>query len=355
MSSSIVSRPFGNLPDGRAVALHTLTNSLGRTVALTDYGAAIVGISVPDRSGRLADVVLGFDDLAGFLSAANPYFGCTVGRFGNRIAQGRFTLDGQAYQLATNNGANHLHGGLRGFDKLLWTPTVVSENPPTLRFALRSPDGDEGYPGNLDVRVTYTWDDDGALRIDYHATTDRATIVNLTNHVYLNLAGHDAGEVSAHQIRIDSSRYVPVNAALIPTGRLAPVEGTPMDFRAARPVGEHLRSVGDTPKGYDHCYVLDATYPETPAAPVEIAEVVDPASGRRVRVATTEPGVQFYSGNFLDGSASGKSGVRYAQYGGFCLETQRFPDSPNQPTFPSVVLRPGETYRTSTIYRFDTV
>lgn len=353
--SSVSIRPFGSLPDGRAVALFTLTNARGHVVTLTDYGAAIVSLRVPDREGKVDDVALGFDDLAGYLTDANPYFGCVVGRFGNRIAKGRFTLDGVEHALATNNGPHHLHGGLRGFDKRLWTGVVVGEHPASVRFALRSADGEEGYPGNLDVRVTYTWTDDGELRMDYHATTDRATIVNLTNHVYLNLVGRTAGDVLAHKLRIDASRFVPVDSTLIPTGELAPVAGTPMDFRESRAIDRHITEVGDDPRGYDHNYVLDATYPHTPADPVEIAEVVEPFGGRRLRVSTTEPGVQFYSGNFLDGSAVGKGGLRYDRHAGFCLETQHFPDSPNQPAFPSVTLRPGQTYRSSTVFQFDAV
>lgn len=350
--SSVSARPFGVLPDGRAVTLYTLTNSSGHVVTLADYGATIVSLRVPDRSGALGDVSLGFDDLAGYLSPANPYFGCIVGRFGNRIAHGRFTLDGRDFILATNNGANHLHGGVRGFDKLLWTATVVSENPPTLRFALRSPDGQEGYPGTLDARVTYSWNDEDELRIDYHATTDRPTLINLTNHVYLNLASAGSGDVLGHQMQIVADRYTPVTPDLIPTGELAPVAGTAMDFRTPRTIGERLNEVGDAPRGYDHNYVLRSS---PSPAPTLAAEVVEPSGGRRLRVLTTEPGVQLYTGNFLNGSAVGKGGTPYGQYAGFCLETQHFPDSPNQPAFPNVVLRPGETYRTSTIFRFDTV
>lgn len=350
MPSSLSSRSFGRLPDGRGVALFTLTNSRGHVVTLTDYGAAIVGLQVPDRAGKLADVVLGFDDLAGFLSETNPYFGCVVGRCGNRIAKGRFTLDGKSHRLAVNNGPHHLHGGLKGFDKLLWTAVVVGENPPSVRFTLRSPDGDEGYPGNLDATATYTWTDESELRIDYFATTDAATVVNLTNHVYFNLAGQGCGDVLGHRVRIPSELYVPVDETLIPTGKLASVAGTPMDFREATPVGARLLAVGGDPIGYDHTFVLkSAPSPETVLA----AEVVEPVGGRRLRVFTDQIGVQFYSGNFLDGAAIGKGGVPYQQHTGFCLETQHFPDSPNQPGFPSVVLRPGETYRTSTSFRFD--
>ena len=352
MSSSLSSRPFGALPDGRAATLFTLTNARGHVVTLTDYGATIVGVTVPDRSGKLADVALGFDDLVGFLSKSNPYFGCIVGRFGNRIAKGRFTLEGHEYQLAINNGPNHLHGGLRGFDKLLWKAAVVGENPPSVRFSLLSADGDEGYPGNLSVEVTYTWTDESELRLDYRATTDRATIVNLTNHVYLNLAGQGVGDVLGHVLRMPAEHYVPVDTTLIPTGKLAPVAGTPMDFRKGETIGAGIAATGGDPFGYDHTFVLkNAASSETVLA----AEVTEPTSGRRVRVFTTEPGVQFYSGNFLDGSFAGKGGARYARHTGFCLETQHFPDSPNQPAFPSVVLRPDQTYRTSTSYKFDTV
>jgi Galactose mutarotase and related enzymes len=352
MSSSLSSRSFGLLPDGRAVSLFTLTNARGHVVTLTDYGAAIVGVEVPDRSGAPADVVLGFDDLPGFLSETNPYFGCVVGRCGNRIARGRFTLDGKAYRLAVNNGPHHLHGGARGFDKLLWRSEVVGENPPSVRFSLGSPDGDEGYPGALDVEVVYTWTDESELRLDYRAVTDRATVVNLTNHVYFNLAGQGRGDVLGHRVRIPAERYVSVDETLIPTGELAPVAGTPMDFREEHTIGERLRAVGGDPIGYDHTYVLKtAPSDETVLA----AEVTEPAGGRRLRVFTDQIGVQFYSGNFLDGACVGKGGVRYEQHTGFCLETQHFPDSPNQPAFPSVVLRPGQVYRTSTSFRFDTV
>ncbi len=350
MPASISTTPFGVLPDGREATLFTLTNSTGQVVTLTDYGAAIVGIQVPDRVGKLADVALGFDQLAGFLSAENPYFGCIVGRFGNRIASGCFSLDGKTYQLAINNGVNHLHGGRRGFDKLLWSGTVVGER--SVRFTLLSPDGDEGYPGALSVEVLYTWNDQAELLIEYQATTDRPTIVNLTNHVYLNLGGHDSGDVLAHRIQLPAEHYVPVSSTLIPLGILAEVEGTPMDFRTPRAIGERLAETGGEPAGYDHTFVLQ----RTPSAElIPAAEVVEPVSGRRLRVGTTEPGVQFYTGNFLNGSAVGKGGAVYNRHAGFCLETQHFPDSPNQPTFPSVVLRPGETYRTRTVFRFDTV
>jgi aldose 1-epimerase len=352
MPSLLSSQPFGELPDGRAVTLFTLTNTHGHVVTLTDYGATIVGITVPDRAGKFADVALGFDDLAGFLSKANPYFGCVVGRFGNRIAKGRFTLEGHTYQLAVNNGPNHLHGGLRGFDKLLWKASVAGLNPPSVRFSLLSPDGDEGYPGNLSVEVTYTWTDDSELRLDYSATTDRATIVNLTNHVYLNLAGQGVGDVLGHLVRMPAENYVPVDATLIPTGKLASVAGTPMDFLKGNTIGSRLAATGGDPAGYDHTFVLKTA---ASADTVLAAEVTEPTSGRRLRVFTAEPGVQFYTGNFLDGSFVGKAGARYARHTGFCLETQHFPDAPNQPAFPSVVLRPDQTYRTSTSYRFDTV
>jgi aldose 1-epimerase len=353
MPDSVSPLPFGTLPDGTCATLFTLTNARGHVVTLTDYGATVVGVSVPDRHGVLADVALGFDDLAGFLLKANDYFGCIVGRFGNRINRGRFTLDGQSHQLAINNGPNHLHGGLRGFGKLLWRAAVVGENPPAVRFSLFSPDGDEAYPGNLDVEVTYTWTDESELLLDYRATTDRATIVNLTNHVYLNLAGQGRGDVRGHLARLPAEHFLPVDETLIPIGQIAPVAGTPMDFRQPRAIGARIDEVGEgEPKGYDHTFVVQA-HPSV--EPVLAAEVTEPESGRRVRVFTTEPGLQFYTGNSLDGSFAGKGGATYPRHSGFCLETQHFPDSPNQPSFPSVVLRPGATYRTRTSYRFDTV
>ncbi len=348
---------FGTVPLLGSTTLHFLENSKGVRAGITDYGATLVSLQVPDRQGRFADVVLGFDAASNY--ATHPsYFGSVIGRFANRIASGRFTLEGRTYELATNNSPGalpcHLHGGLRGFDKRIWqAEPLATADGPALRLSLRSPDGDEGYPGNLDVTVTYTLREDNALRLDYAAVTDRPTPLNLTNHSYFNLAGHDAGDVLGHILTLNASRYTPVNRGLIPTGAIAPVAGTPLDFRTPHPIGERidlpdeqLRVAG----GYDHNFVLDSTGDSLFAA----ATVLEPHSGRVLELATTEPGAQFYSGNFLAGAFSGKNGCAYPRRGGFCLETQHFPDSPNQPGFPSTILRPGQQFRSSTVFRFST-
>lgn len=338
---------FGHLPDGQEVRLFTLANPDGSRVSLTEYGAAIVDLVVPDRDGNLADVSLGFDSLEGYLGKGNPYFGCIVGRLGNRLAGGAFTLDGKHYQLSINNGPNHLHGGTCGFDKLVWRGEQLSAN--AVRFTLRSPDGDQGYPGTLELVATYTFTADHSLRIDYRATCDQATVFNPTNHVYLNLAGQAGGDIRDHVLTLAASRYTPVDATLIPTGELRPVKGTPFDFQTPRRVGDHLLQAGGNPIGYDHNFVLDKGLT---AEPVEIGTLYEATSGRLLTVLTTEPAIQFYSGNFLDGTLSGKKGARYPQYSGICLETQHYPDSPNHPEFPSTELRPGETFDSTTIYRF---
>ena len=330
--------------------LYTLRNAKGVTVTLMDYGATVVDLKVPDRAGHVADVSLGFDDFNGYLHAKNPYFGTIVGRYGNRIAKGKFTLEGKEYTLATNNNGNHLHGGTRGFDKQVWTGEVLAEKN-AVRFTRTSPDGEEGFPGALEVEVIYTLSDNSALQIDYTARTDRPTVVNLTNHLYFNLAGDGTSDIRKHELKIAASRYTPVDATLIPTGELAPVDDTPFDFRKATTIGARLAKTGGEPAGYDHNFVLDKGSTKKPEF---AAEAYDPSTGRVLTVLTMEPGVQFYSGNFLDGTMAGKGGVKYPQYSGFCLETQHFPDSPNQPKFPSTVLRPGETYRTTTIYAFST-
>lgn len=347
---------FGQLPDGSPARLFTLASANGLRADISDYGGAIVRLFAPDRAGTLADVVLGFDCVEDY-ARHSPYFGSLVGRCGNRIAQGRFTLDGIIYPLAQNNSPGgipcHLHGGVRGFDKVVWR--AEQENTPAgpaLRLTYRSRDGEEGYPGNLDVTVIYTLTADNAVRIDYFATTDRATPVNLTNHSYFNLAGHGAGSVLDHTLMLTASRYTPVNAGLIPTGEIAPVSGTPLDFRAPHRIGERIDAGHEQLRlahGYDHNFVCDIPAPATPTL---IATARDPRSGRVLDVLTTEPGVQFYSGNFLDGSFTGKDGCVYSPRGGFCLETQHFPDSPNQPHFPSVILRPGTELRSTTLYRF---
>ncbi|MGE3175414.1 MAG: aldose epimerase family protein [Planctomycetota bacterium] len=341
----------------RPIETFMLTNHNGLSVQVSTYGAILQSIRVPDRDGRFADIALGYDDVDGYRTAVDkPYFGAVVGRYGNRIAGGRFELDGQEYRLATNNGPNHLHGGLVGFDKVVWDGTRIrGDGWDGVELRYVSADGEEGYPGRLDVRVTYKLHDTDELSVDYLATTDRATPVNLTQHTYFNLKGEGQGTILDHELQIAASRYTPVDATLIPTGELASVEGTPFDFRRPKAIGRdiaqdhlQLRHGG----GYDHNFVLDA-----PARDVELAlaaTVHEPISGRVLEVATTEPGLQFYCGNFLDGRLVGKAGRPYVHRGGFCLETQHFPDSPNRPAFPSTILRPGQEYRSSTVFRFRT-
>ena len=344
--------PFGTTPDGEEASVYTLTNARGMEVRVTDWGGVVLSISVPDREGTVEDVTLGFDTLAPYTTGESPYFGALVGRYGNRIADGRFSLDGRTYALATNNGPNHLHGGERGFDKRLWTAEPFeTDSTAGLVLTRTSPDGEEGYPGALDVRVTYTLTDDDALAFAYHATTDAATPVNLTQHTYFNLAG-PGGDVLDHELTLDAGAFTPVDSTLIPTGEVRPVAGTPFDFREPRAIGERIGADDEQIQyggGYDHNWVLDRG---GEAGLVRAARLYDPSSGRAMEVWTTEPGVQFYSGNFLDGSLTGRGGVAYAYRSGLALETQHFPDSPNQPAFPSTVLRPGETYRSRTVYRF---
>ena len=339
---------FGNTTAGEEVDLFTLTNKSGMKVTLSSYGATVIDLLAPDRSGKLADVSLGFDSFAPY-QTQSPYFGAIVGRYGNRIAKGRFTLDGATYQLATNNAPNHLHGGIKGFDKRIWKGTNLPSSEPSVRFTLRSNDGEEGYPGNLDVVVTYTLTNQNELRISYEATTDKPTVINLTNHTYFNLAGAGNGNILGHQLKINASRFTPVDATLIPTGELKKVKGTVMDFRRPTAIGARIKEVGGKPIGYDHNYVLDWSLHFGLAL---AAEVYEPVSGRVMKVYTDQPGIQFYSGNFLDGTITGKGGKIYGQYTGFCLETQHFPDSPNKPEFPSVVLKPGKTYKSTTVYAF---
>ncbi|MFS8497186.1 MAG: aldose epimerase family protein, partial [Micromonosporaceae bacterium] len=347
--------PFGALDDGTPVDRYTLINGDLRVRILT-YGGILQSVEVPDRRGEHANVTLGFDTLTDYVER-NPYFGCITGRYANRIAGGRFRLDGTTYQLPQNDGPNSLHGGEVGFDKHVWQATpFTTRHTVGLRLTHTSPDGDQGYPGTLEVEVTYTLTRDG-IRMDYRATTDRPTVVNLTNHAYFNLAGEGSGSIDDHLLQINADHYTPVDGTLIPTGEIAPVRGTPMDFRRPTAIGERNRDgtfeqlvAG---RGYDHNWVLnrrDHTYTELE----EAARVVEPGSGRVLTIHTTEPGIQFYSGNFLDGTLVGTSGRLYRQGDGFALETQHFPDSPNQPDFPSTVLRPGEVYETTTIYQFST-
>jgi aldose 1-epimerase len=337
---------FGKTSDGQAASLYTCTNDQGTVVKLTDYGATIAAVITPDRAGEKASICLGFDDVAGY-EKHTAYFGCVVGRYGNRIAKGRFTLDGKAYRLATNNGENHLHGGLKGFNRYLWKSAPIERDGVVgVRFERTSTDGEEGYPGNLNAVVEYTLNNDNELRIDYQATTDAPTVVNLTNHCYWNLGGAGSGTILDHQVQLSADKYIAVSDSLIPTGETPSVKGTPMDFTTPHAIGSRIREIKADPQGYDHCYVLSSTSGKLAPA----ATVTDPKSGRVLKIATTEPGVQFYTGNFLNG-ASENGG--HPQYGAFCLETQHFPDSPNQPKFPSTVLKPGETYRTSTVHRFE--
>jgi aldose 1-epimerase len=337
---------FGKLPDGTAVDLFTLENGAGAIAKITNFGTIITELHVPDRRGLLADVVLGFDSLKSYL-AGHPYFGCTVGRVANRIARGRFELDGKTYELAINNGPNSLHGGRIGFDKAVWK--AEPGQGASVRFTHRSPDGDENYPGNLDIEVVMTLSPAGELVLDYKATADKATPLNLTNHSYFNLAG--AGNVLGHILQLNASHYTPTDGDLIPTGEIKPVAGTPLDFTSPAPIGSRFSQLPGHPSGYDHNFVIEGGGGDTP---VLAARVQEPGTGRTMEVLTTEPGVQLYTANFLDGSLAGKGGSPYGQYSAFCLETQHFPDSVNQPRFPSVILRPDQVYRQKTIYKFGT-
>ncbi len=343
---------FGHMPGGAAVEVFALTNHNGLEVRTIPYGAAIVSIRVPDRDGRLGDVVLGFNSLDGYLTPP-PYFGAVVGRYGNRIAAGRFTLDGHAYQLATNNGPNHLHGGNKGFDKVLWQAEPFERDGNAgVRYNYTSVDGEEGYPGTLHAQVSYTLTSANELMIDYEATADAATPVNLTQHSYFNLSGEGSGSILAHELTIDADRFTPVDATQIPTGELARVDGTPFDFRTPTAIGARIDADDAqlrTGKGYDHNWVLNAGGSATLH---HAARLVDPHTGRTLDVSTTEPGLQFYSGNFLDGTLIGKSGRAYAARAALCLETQHFPDSPNHPTFPSTILKPGQRLQSKTVWTF---
>jgi aldose 1-epimerase len=346
-AASIDKAPFGTV-DGKQVDIYTLTNANGMVAKIMNYGATLTELDVPDRNGKLDDVVLGFDTLAGYLQK-EPYFGAIVGRVGNRIANGRFTLNGRTYQLATNNGKNHLHGGLKGFDKVVWDAKIASDaSGPAVELGYLSKDGEEGYPGNCSVKVVYGLTNSNELTINYTVTTDQDTPVNVTNHSYFNLGGPENGGILDHVIMIDADRYTPVDSGLIPTGELRAVAGTPMDFRQPTRIGAHIKEVGGNPVGYDHNYVINGG--GGTLAPV--ATVTEPKSGRVMDVTSTEPGVQFYSGNFLDGTLTGKKGVVYNQYWGLALETQHFPDTPNQPNFPTDILEAGQTYHSETVYRF---
>ncbi len=345
-SSKVEKIPFGSA-GGRPVDLYVLTDSGGMVAKIMTYGATLTELDTPDRNGDMDDVVLGFPSLAGYLGK-EPYFGAIVGRVGNRIAKGRFTLDGKTYQLATNDGPNHLHGGNRGFDKVVWDAQVVPGDAPSVRFSYLSRDGEEGYPGNCQVTVVYTIANSNELRIDYTVTTDKDTPVNVTNHSYFNLGGPEKGDILGHVLTLNADKYTVVDSTLIPTGELRSVEGTPMDFRLPTPIGSRIKEVGGNPVGYDHNFVINGGGGRLGL----VATVFDPKSGRAMEVSSTEPGVQFYSGNFLDGTITGKKDVAYKQYWGLALETQHFPDAMNHPNFQSDVLKVGDTYRSTTIYRF---
>jgi len=339
--------------DGQNVKIYTLKNKNGVEARITNYGAIIVSLRVPDRDGKLDDVVLGYDSLDAYAKGTS-FFGAVVGRYGNRIAKGRFTLDGVEYKLATNNGENHLHGGLKGFNQQVWDARPMdSKEGQGLQLTYMSKDGEEGYPGNLSVTVVYTLTDKNELKVDYSATTDKDTVVNLTQHSYFNLKGQGNGDVLGHILTLDASRFTPVDAGLIPTGELRPVKGTPFDFTKPMAIGSRIGQDDEQLKfgmGYDHNFVLDSHSSSLHRA----AHVLEPTTGRVMEVWTTEPGIQFYTGNFLNGSDVGKGGKPYQHRYAFCLETQHFPDSPNKPAFPTTELKKGERYHTTTVYRFST-
>jgi aldose 1-epimerase len=348
----VTKRTFGKA-SGKPVELYTIKNANGVETTITNYGGIVVSLKTPDRAGKFADIVLGFDSLDGYLGE-HPYFGALIGRYGNRIAKGRFKLAGVEYKLATNNGANALHGGLKGFDKVVWTAKQVqSSDGDAIELTYVSKDGEEGYPGTLTATVRYTLTPKNELRIDYTATTDKDTVLNLTNHSYFNLAGEGSGDILSHRIMIDADRFTPVDEGLIPTGEMKPVAGTPFDFRQSHAIGERIDAKDEQirrGKGYDHNFVVNGKMGTMRLA----ARVTESKSGRLMEVRTTEPGVQFYTGNFLDGKVTGKGGKAYQFRYGFCLETQHFPDSPNQPAFPTTVLKPGQTYKSTTVYAFAT-
>ncbi len=344
--ATVETSSFGSLTDGTAVEMLTLKNARGTTAKVITYGATLTELRVPDRSGKLGDVVLGFDQLQGYLGN-HPFFGATVGRVANRIAKGKFTLDGKEYSLEINNPPNNLHSGSKGLSRTIWKAEPLREaHAAAVRFTAVSPDGDGGFPGNLSVTLVYRLNDDNELQLEYTAKTDQATPVNLTNHSYFNLGG--GKDVLDDVLYLTAEHYTPVDATLIPTGEILPVKGTPLDFTTPVAIGSRIAEMKGDPGGYDHNYVLS----KEPGKLKLAARVIDPASGRQMEVWTTEPGVQFYSGNFLDGTITGKRGVVYGKHSGFCLETQHFPDSVNHPSFPSVILRPGGAYRTETIYKF---
>ena len=346
-SGSLSKMIFGKTPDGTPVELYVLKNGQ-ITVKVMTYGAIITEIDTPDRNGKEGDVVLGFDSLEGYLGK-HPYFGATVGRVANRIAKGKFTLNGQEYTLAVNDGPNTLHGGLKGFDKVIWKAEPISRpDGPSIKLTRRSPDGEEGYPGNLDVSVQFTVTEQNELKIEYTATTDKATPINLSNHSYFNLAGRTTEPVLGHELMLAADHYTPVDETLIPTGEIAPVAGTPLDFTKPTDIGARIKELKGEPTGYDHNFVLNSGGKSLALA----VRVYEPKTGRVMELSTTEPGVQFYTGNFLDGTITGKDGIAYRQHHAFCLEAQHYPDSIHHANFPSAVLEPGKTYTQTTVYKF---
>ena len=345
---SIGTKPFGKTPDGQEVDLYIMTNTNGITAKITNYGAILVSLEVPDKNGKLADITLGFDTLEGYIKG-HPYFGATVGRYANRIGGAKFKLNDVEYQLAANNGPNHLHGGIKGFDKVVWKAEYVlaDSDGAKVKLSYLSKDGEEGYPGNLTCTVTYTLTKDDELKINYEAETDKPTVINLTNHSYWNLAGQGNGDILGHELMLNADMYTPVDEGLIPTGEIKRVKDSPMDFTKPMIIGSRIAQVEG---GYDHNYVLNSGGGTLALR----ARIYEPTSGRFMEIHTVEPGVQFYTGNFLDGSITGKAGKVYNKHYGFCLETQHFPDSPNKPDFPSVVLKPGDKYTTVTVHKFYT-
>ncbi|MEK7794425.1 MAG: aldose epimerase family protein [Candidatus Hydrogenedentota bacterium] len=344
--ATVTQAPFGQTPDGQKVTAFDLTNANGLKARLLDYGGILASLEIPDRGGKMADIVLGCDSAEGY-ATVSPYFGCITGRYANRIALGKFSLDGSDYTLATNAGPNHLHGGAIGFNKKIWAAEpFANDSGAGVVFRYTSPDGEEGYPGALTCKVTYTLTNNDELRIDYDATTDKATVINLTHHSYFNLGGHNSGPITDHELMLAAAKYTPADDTLIPTGDLADVAGTPFDFREPHRIGDRIEAASKI--GYDINYVLDSGDGSLALA----ARVTDPKSGRIMEIFTTEPGIQFYTGGGLNGSFTGKGGAKYDRFGAFCLETQKFPDTPNHPNFPSAVLRPGETYKHTIVHKF---
>jgi aldose 1-epimerase len=347
----VTKAPFGKTADGKEVFKYTLTNANGLALSVINYGGIVTNLIVPDKQGAKADIVLGYDSLSSY-QAFSPYFGAIVGRYGNRIAKGKFSIDGTEYTLAINNGANHLHGGLKGFDKVFWSiDETPAENGAAIKLTYKSHDGEEGYPGNVDLEVTYTLTNNNEWKIDYKAATDKKTVVNITQHTYFNLTGDASKNILGHELTLLADNFLPVDKGLIPTGELKPVKNTPFDFTSPKVIGSRINEKDtqlELGKGYDHCWVLNGKADSLRL----VGWLYEPTSGRYMEVMTTEPGIQFYTGNFLDGKAIGKGGITYNFRQGLCLETEHFPDSPNQAKFPSVTLEPGKTYSTSTVYKF---